>query len=127
MSVFKRNGGWAAKFQLRGELHWVPGGPWQTKSAAREAERRHREHLDAHLADETCASFASRWLREWPRPATSTQRIYSYGVGRFADDFGSTKLTEVERLTARTWALGVPRNVSRVVGIMFEDARNIGL
>ncbi len=37
------------------------------------------------------------------------------------------KLTEVERLTARTWALGVPRNVSRVVGIMFEDARNIGL
>jgi integrase len=33
----------------------------------------------------------------------------------------------VERLSARTWALTVPRGISRVVGIMYEDARNIGL
>jgi integrase len=30
-------------------------------------------------------------------------------------------------LSARTWALSVPRSVSRVIGTMYEDARNIGL
>ena len=127
MSVFRRRGEWVAKFQLRGEQHWVPGGPWPTKTAAREAERRHREQIEHGRTDETCASFAERWLREWPRPATSTQRMYAYAIGRFAADFGPTKLGDVERLSARTWALGVPRNVSRVVGILYEDARNVGI
>lgn len=127
MSVFKRSGSWVAKFQLRGEQHWVPDGPWPTKSAAREAERRYRDRLDSRRTDETCASFAARWLAEWPRPAVSTQRLYAYAMRRFTQDFGPTRLDEVERLSARSWALGVPRNVSRVVGIMYEDARNIGL
>src|SRR3954470_7209740 len=104
MSVFRRRGEWVAKFQLRGEQHWVPGGPWPTKTAAREAERRHREQIELGRTDETCASFAERWLREWPRPATSTQRMYAYAIGRFAADFGPTKLGDVERLSARTWA-----------------------
>ena len=30
-------------------------------------------------------------------------------------------------MSARTWALTVPRNVSRVIGTMYEDARNVGL
>jgi hypothetical protein len=30
-------------------------------------------------------------------------------------------------LNARTWALTVPRSVSRVIKTMYEDARNIGL
>lgn len=127
MSAFKRGNGWVAKFQLRGEQHWVPGGPWDTKSAAREAERRYRDRLEMRRTRETCASFAERWLREWPRPAASTRRHYAYAIGRFAQDFGPTELQDVERLSARTWALGVPRNISRVVGIMYEDARNVGL
>ncbi|GIK78431.1 MAG: hypothetical protein BroJett022_21210 [Actinomycetes bacterium] len=57
---------WVAKFQLRGEQHWVPGGPWPTKRQAEEAERRHRDRLDARRHSETCASFAERWLEEWP-------------------------------------------------------------
>lgn len=127
MSAFKRGNGWVAKFQLRGEQHWVPGGPWATKSAAREAERRHRERLRLGRTDETCASFGKRWLSEWPRPAASTRRMYAYAIRRFAEDFGATRLDAVERLSARTWALSVPRNISRVVGIMYEDARNVGL
>ena len=127
MSVFRRGGDWVAKFQLGGEQHWVPGGPWRTKSAAREAERRYRDRLDSRRTDETCASFSERWLGEWPRPAVSTQRLYAYAMRRFVQDFGPTALGEVERLSARSWALGVPRNVSRVVGIMYEDARNVGL
>jgi integrase len=94
---------------------------------AEEAERRHRDHLEARQTEETCASFAERWLKEWPRPAASTRRSYAYAMRRFTEVFGPTRLDDVERFSARSWALGVPRNVSRVVGIMYEDARNIDL
>ena len=127
MSAFRRGGKWVAKFQLRGKQQWVPGGPWSSKRAAQEAERRYRDRLAARRTDETCASFAERWLEEWPRPAASTRRSYAQAMKRFCEDFGPTLLGEVERLSARSWALGVPRNVSRIVGIMYEDARNIGL
>jgi integrase len=58
---------------------------------------------------------------------SSTRQLYSQAVGRFAEHFGPTSLGEVERLSARTWALGVPRNLSKIIGTMYEDARNIGL
>jgi integrase len=127
VSVFRRGDSWVAKFQFRGKQHWVPGGPWRTKSAAREAERRYRDRLDARRRDETCGSFAGRWLEEWPRSATSTQRQYRDAMKRFAEAFGATPLGEVERFSARTWALSVPRYISRTVRTMYEDARNIGL
>ncbi len=126
MSAFRRRGDWVAKFQLRGKQHWVPGGPWQTKRQAEEAERRCRDRLEARRTDETCASFADRWLEEWPRPSAGTRRTYA-AARRFAAEFASTPLGDVERLSARAWALSVPRGVSRVVGIMYEDARNVGL
>ncbi len=127
MSAFKRGTKWVAKFQLRGEQHWVPGGPWETKRQAKEAERRYVDRLRARRTEETCASFADRWLEEWPRPATSTQRQYRDAMKQFVDHFGPTPLSEVERLSARTWALSVPRYVSRTVRTMYEDARNVGL
>jgi integrase len=127
VSAFRRGGGWVAKFQLHGRQHWVPGGPWTTKRQAQEAERRYRDLLEARRTNETCASFADRWLDEWPRPATSTQRQYRDAVKQFAEHFGPTPLGEVERLSARTWALSVPRYVSRTVRTMYEDARNVGL
>jgi len=129
MSAFRRNGTgpYVSKFQMRGKVHWTPGGPWETKRQAEEAERRYRDHLHDRRTDQTCASFAERWLEEWPRPAASTRRSYSDAAKRFADHFGPTPLGDVERLSARAWALTVPRGISRVIGIMFEDARNIGL
>jgi integrase len=127
MSAFRRGQTWVAKFQLRGEQHWVPGGPWESKSAAREAERRYRDRLEARRTSETCASFAERWLREWPRREASTRQLYAQAVRRFVEHFGPTPLGEVERLSARTWALGVPRNLSKIIGTMYEDARNVGL
>lgn len=130
MSIFERprgSGSWVAKFQLNGAQVWVPDGPWASKSAAREAERRYRDRLAARVTDESCASFAERWLLEWPRASESTNRLYARAVRRFAEDFGPTLLGEVERLSARTWALAVPRSVSRVIGTMYEDARNVGL
>jgi integrase len=130
VSVFERprgSGSWVAKFQLNGSQVWVTDGPWRSKSAAREAERRYRDRLAARVTDETCASFAERWLMEWPRASEATNRLYARAARRFAEDFGPTPLGEVERLSARTWALAVPRSVSRVIGTMYEDARNVGL
>ncbi len=130
MTAFERPRGsrrWAAKFHLAGKQRWVPGGPWATKRQAEEAERRHRDQLIARASDETCASFAERWLAEWPREQASTRRAYAAAAQRFAEHFGPTPLAAVERLSARTWALSVPRRVSQVIGTMYEDARNIGL
>lgn len=123
----KKRGGWLAKFELDRKQVWVPGGPWGTKTQAREAEARERERLKARRTEETCASFAERWLEEWPRKAIATRELYRQAAERFAAEFGSTPLGEVERLSARTWALTVPRNLSKIIGTMYEDARNVGL
>jgi integrase len=130
MSAFERpngSGRWVAKYQLRGEQVWVDGGPWKTKAAALAAEDRDRQRRLARRTDEACASFAERWLEEWPRKASSTRTLYTQAAQRFADEFGSTPIGEVERLSARSWALGVPRNISKIIGTMYEDARNVGL
>jgi integrase len=127
MSAFRRGNGWVSKFKLHGRQQWTPGGPWATKRQALEAERRHRDQLEARRTEETCASFAERWVEEWPRPGSSTRRQYRDAARRFADHFGPTPLGALERLSARTWALSVPRYVSRTIGTMYEDARNVGL
>lgn len=127
MTTFKRDGKWAAKFELNRKQHWVPGGPWASKRQAEEAERRYRDLLQARRSSETCASFADRWLEEWPRPGVSTRRNYERAARRFAEEFGATPLGEIERLSARTWALTVPRYISKAMATMYDDARNVGL
>jgi integrase len=127
MSAFRRGNGWVSKFQYRGRQHWTPGGPWATKAQAREAERRYRDRLAARRTEETCASFAERWLEEWSRPGSSTRRNYAKAVRCFAQHFGPTPLGEVRRFEARTWALSVPRYVSRTIRTMYADAANVGL
>lgn len=127
MSAYRRGNGWVARFQRGGEKVWVPGGPWPTKSAAQQAERRHREVLATRLSEETCASFAERWLREWPRRSPGTRELYARAARRFAERFGATPLGEVGRIEARAFALTVPHRTAGVLGTMYEDARNIGL
>ena len=130
MSAFERpkgSGQWVAKFQRNGKQVWVPGAPWPTKTQAQTAERHHRDRLDARRSNETCASFADRWLEEWPRPAASTRRHYAIAARRFAEGFPARLLGEVERIDARVWALGVPRNVSKAISTMYQDAYNVGL
>jgi integrase len=130
MSVFespKGSGKFVAKFQYKGVLRWVPGSPFQSKEAGEAAEEVHRSRLKRQRTDETCASFAMRWLEEWPRKAPSTRQLYSQAAHRFAADFGDIPLGEPDVLMARTWALGVPRNISKIIGTMYEDARHIGL
>ncbi len=123
----KKRGGWCSKFELDGEQRWTPGGPWKRKAEAKAAEDRHRDRLKARRTDETCAAFVERWLEEWRRPATSTRRSYRTAARRFADEFGPTLLGEVERPSAYSWAITVPRNVSKVISTMYQDAFNVGL
>lgn len=130
MTVFERpkgSGNWAAKYVENRKQIWVPGAPFPSKSAAREAERRHREYLAARRSAETCASFAERWLAEWPRSAPGTRRQYRRAAMRFSEHFGPTLLGDVERLSARTWSLTVARYIPSIVRTMYEDARNVGL
>lgn len=127
MSAYRRGKGWVARFQFKGEKVWVTGGPWETKGQAQEAERRCRDRLNARKTDETCASFADRWLEEWPRKQEATRRQYADAAKRFAKEFGPTPLGDVERMSARTWALSEPRQISRIIGTMYEDARNVGI
>lgn len=128
MSQFERRPGeWVAKFTVRGETYWVPGSPFPSKKMALEAERAHRLKVELQPGGVTCAQFAERWLEEWPRKASSTRKLYAGAAARFAQHFGATPLEGVERFEARAWALGIPRNLSKILGTMYEDARNIGL
>lgn len=128
MSQYQRRPGeWVAKFMFRRKMYWVPDGPWPSKKMAAEAERAYRTRVEGSWSDMTCAAFAARWPDEWPRKAASTRTLYAQAADRFATHFGSTPLDQVGRVEARAWALGVPRNISKIVGTMYEDARNIGL
>jgi integrase len=125
--AYKRNGKWVARAKVDGKQVWIPGGPWDTERDARKAARRHVEEMRARKTSETCASFADRWLKEWPRPAAGTRRHYRYAIKHFVAKFGDRPLGDIDRLEARTWALSVSRTVSKVAGIMYEDARNVDL
>jgi integrase len=75
----------------------------------------------------TCAEFSSLWQREYPRAAGATRRSYRYALKAFAEEFGAVRLSEFDRLTARSWALRAPQSNVRVVRAMFNDAINDGL
>jgi integrase len=75
----------------------------------------------------TCGEFATLWLDEYPRKAGATRRTYRYGLKVFADEFARVRLADLDRVTARGWALRHPRSNVRVVRAMFNDAINDGL
>lgn len=127
MTAFRRGKRWCAKYVRQGRQVWVPGGPWQTKQAALDAEHAHRRRRDQDREQVTCAEWAARWTAEWPRQAASTRRLYEWAAGMFAARFAGRPVRDVTRLEARSWALTVPRKAVTVLGTMFEDARDVGL
>jgi integrase len=103
---------------------WV--GTFASKAEAREAEREasRRRSVGGRM---TCAEFSSLWQREYPRAAGATRRSYRYALKAFAEEFSRVRLSEFDRLTARSWALRAPQSNVRVVRAMFNDAINDGL
>jgi hypothetical protein len=67
------------------------------------------------------------WLRDYARPAVSTQRTYRYAVKRINADAGDMLLARVNRPTARRMASQWPRGTTRVARTMFADAHRDGL
>lgn len=103
---------------------WV--GTFKTKAEAREAEREagRRRSVGGRI---TCSEFSTLWLEQYPRAAGATRRTYRYGVMAFSEEFAHVRLADVDRLSARAWALQAPQSNVRVVRAMFNDAINDGI
>jgi hypothetical protein len=103
---------------------WI--GTFETLREAREAERAagRRRGSAARL---TCGEFVRLWQENYARPAPATRRTYRYALRQFEADFGHLRLTELDRLVARPWALTQPQSNVRAVRAMLNDAINDGL
>ena len=82
-------------------------GTFDTKREAANAERDHR--AGAQRGRETVGSFYARWMRDYPRPAESTRLHYETQARKFADAHAGRWLDQINRQTARGWALEHPR------------------
>lgn len=124
--IVKRGSGYGVSVYDPGlkRKRWV--GTYRTKAEAREAERdaSRRRHVGGRV---TCDEFATLWQTEYPREAGATRRTYRYALKTFADEFSGLRLSDLDRLTARSWALSHPQSNVRVVRAMFNDAINDGL
>lgn len=103
---------------------WV--GTFASKGEAREAEREasRRRSVGGRM---TCAEFSLLWLKEYPRAAGATRRSYAYALKMFSEEFERVRLSEFDRITARSWALRAPQSNVRVVRAMFNDAIDDGV
>jgi integrase len=97
---------------------WV--GTFKSLGEAREAERAASRRRG--IGRVTCGEFSELWLTNYARAAGATRRTYRYGVAGFAKEFGHVRLSEFDRLTARSWALRAPQSNVRIVRAMFTDA-----
>lgn len=70
---------------------------------------------------ETCDSFATRWADDYPRDRASTNRLNRERVSKFGKDFKGVPMHDIDRPTARAWALENPARLG-AVRAMFNDA-----
>jgi integrase len=94
----------------------------EARDAARDASRR---RLTSSRM--TCGEFVERWLVDYARPAAATRRNYRYGLRGFVEDFGHVRLADLDRPTARAWALKHPQSNVRAARTMLNDAIDDGL
>jgi len=121
--IIKRNKRYGVRIYRAGRQEWI--GTFPTRRKAREVER---EALGRRRAsrDETCASFAARWVKDFPRARESTNRHNGYSVKPFAAEFNGVPMADVTRQRAREWALSHRSNVA-AVRAMFQDALDVGV
>lgn len=75
----------------------------------------------SHDAGETVAGFASRWMRDYPRPAVSTCKTYEVTVRPFVRAYGERVMDSVTPAEAARWAVAHPNQVP-ILKIMYADA-----
>jgi integrase len=76
------------------------------RKAKAEAERLRDLQLKAQGTEETVASFAGRWVRDYPRPQETTNRHNAERVKALVRDFGDRPLSGISPIEARAWILG---------------------
>jgi integrase len=75
----------------------------------------------------TIGDWSMVWLRDYARPAPSTQRTYRSAVKRINAEVGELLLARVDRPMARRLAKSWPKGTTRVARTMFADAHRDGL
>lgn len=121
----KRGKRWAASGYNKALGRKVHLGTYDTKREAVRVEADWKLRT-RKTGGETCGEFAERWMRDFPRPRASTRRTHAEHARRFAADFADVKLTDVDRPTARAWALKHYSDL-QAVRAMFGDALRDGL
>lgn len=125
MSVHKRpNGRWVAQVYEAQTRRMRQVGTYATRREAQRAEQDAHERRAAG-GRETVGSFAGRWMRDFPRPADSTNRHNDERVRRFADQYSDRRLDSLAVEEAYAWARDRPGDVP-ALRAMFGDARRHG-
>jgi integrase len=124
--ITERNGRFGVRVYDPGIGHkrWV--GTYATRREAKRAER-DAGYRRGSAERVTCSEFADRWLVDHARRAAATRRTYGYAVKGFKEYFGKTRLAELDRVSARSWALTEPQSNVRAARAMLGDAINDGL
>lgn len=100
-------------------------GTFDTKAEAAEEEAAWRLKAKGS-SRETCDRFAARWTTDYPRPAASTNKHNAERVKAFARDFKGVRMGDIDKPTARKWAINNQAN-HPAVRAMFGDAWRDGL
>lgn len=109
----------------RGKLY---AGTWDTHEEATQAAIcKIEDERRLPASKETVATFAARWVKDFPRRKESTNERYRTDAMRFAKHVGaSKKLHEVTVPEARSYASAHPHDLG-ALRAMFSDARRDGL
>lgn len=93
-----------------------------TYDMKRDAERAFHEAKRRPLtSDVTVGEFVQRWTVDYPRPAASTNAHNRERTKRFGLAYANKRLGQIDRRTARAWALEHPGELS-ALRAMFSDA-----
>jgi len=124
--IVKRGSGYGVSVYVAGlkRKRWV--GTYGTLREAKEAERDASQQRRL-TGEVSCDEFARRWQVDYARSAPATRRTYRYALARFSADFAGVRLADLDRPTARAWALKQPQSNVRAVRAMLNDAINDGL
>lgn len=128
MAIRRRGGKWTVKIydpKAPGRTRWI--GSFETREEAVDAERAASVGIAPSARARTIRDWSMVWLRDYPRPAVSSQRTYRYAVERINADAGDLLLARVDRPTARRLAKEWPMGTTRVARTMFADAHRDGL
>jgi len=98
-------------------------GTYDSQKLAKQAEAAAVKQYAGTNGQETIAEFAARWLTDYPRPRTATNRTHGQAIRGFVAAFGKRQPQTITRKEARTWALAHPASHA-ALRAMWSDMHN---